>query len=113
MAIHAPCGLAMLLTLGSPALAGDCRLALVLAFDVSESVDHVEDRFQRVGLAQALVAPEVMRAFLAGEPVALYVFQWAGEDSQVTLLPGWQMIRSEEDLARVAAVIVATDTNSG
>ena len=109
MTIPAAWGLAMLVGLACPALAGECRLALVLALDVSGSVDKVEDRFQREGLAQALVAPQVVQAFLAGDPVALYVFQWAGEDSQVALLPGWHMIRSGEDLARVAAIIAATE----
>ena len=109
MALHATRSLAAIAGLASPAGAEDCRLALVLALDVSESVDSFEDRFQREGLAQALVAPEVVRAFLAGEPVALYVFQWAGEDFQVMLVPDWQMIRSEKDLARIATVIAATE----
>ncbi len=109
MTLPAAWGLAMLVGLACPALAGECRLALVLALDVSGSVDKVEDRFQREGLAQALVAPQVVQAFLAGDPVALYVFQWAGEDSQVALLPGWHMIRSGEDLAHIAAIIAATE----
>ena len=114
MAARFAWGLSAVLGLACPALAGDCRLALVLALDVSGSVNEVEDRLQCEGLAQALVAPEVERAFLAGEPVALYVFQWAGEDVQVTLGPGWQMIRSEEDLAHVAAVILSNkETPSG
>ena len=109
MIIPAVWGLATLLGLACPALAGECRLALVLALDVSGSVNEVEDRFQREGLARALLGPEVVRAFLAGDPVALYAFTWAGENSQVALLPGWQLIRSEEDLARVGAVIAATE----
>ena len=94
MATYAAWSLAMLLGLGSPALANDCRLALVLALDVSASVDSHEDRLQREGLARALVAPEVVRAFLAGAPVALYVFEWSGPLHQVTFPPGWQMAGS-------------------
>jgi hypothetical protein len=105
MAIHATCGLATLLGLASPAFAGDCRLALVLALDVSASVDSHEDRLQREGLAGALVAPEVVRAFLAGAPVALYVFEWSGPLHQVTVLPGWQLVDSEEDLVRIGAAL--------
>jgi hypothetical protein len=105
-----PAILSSALSLGpaGPAQAQDCRLALVLALDVSESVDYLEDRFQRRGLAQALLAPEVVRAFVSSEPVALYVFEWAGEHSQVMLVPGWQMIQSEEDLARIAEAIAAS-----
>ena len=108
MATYAAGSLAILLGLGSPALAGDCRLALVLALDVSASVDIHEDRLQREGLARALVAPEVVRAFLAGAPVALYVFEWSGPLHQVTTQPGWQLVGSEEDLVRIGAVIASS-----
>jgi hypothetical protein len=100
--------MALLLTLAVPAQAEDCRLALVLALDVSSSVDASEDHLQREGLARALVAPEVAQAFLASEPVALYVFEWSGPYHQVALGPGWQMVRSEGDLARIAATIAAS-----
>ena len=40
-----------------------CRLALVLALDVSSSVDATEDQLQRAGLAAALRAPAVQEAF--------------------------------------------------
>lgn len=41
-----------------------CRLALVLAMDVSSSVDAAEDQLQRAGLAAALIDPDVQAAFL-------------------------------------------------
>lgn len=53
-----------------------CRLALVLAMDVSNSVDADEYALQRLGLAAALRAPAVRDAFFASEdPVALAVFE--------------------------------------
>jgi hypothetical protein len=107
MAIRAAASLATLLGLASPALAGDCRLALVLALDVSSSVDRTEHELQRQGLAGALVAPEVVRAFLTGDPVALYVFEWSGPAAQTALLPDWVLVESAEDLARLAAALVA------
>jgi hypothetical protein len=88
-----------------PASAQDCRLALVLAIDVSSSVDAAEDRLQRKGLARALVAPEVMRAFLSGDPVALYAFEWSGQRSHVALTHGWEMVEAEGDLRRIAGAI--------
>lgn len=99
--------LAALLGLSPPAWAENCRLALVLALDVSSSVDSQEDRLQRGGLAGALLAPEVVQAFLVGEPVALYVFEWSGPTSQVTMSPGWQMVDDQDDLARIAATVAA------
>lgn len=101
---------ALLLAAWGVALAGsaaaqECRLALVLALDVSSSVDAREDRFQRDGLAKALTSPEVAAAFLAGDPVALTAFEWSGSRAQAMLLPGWSMVRSEEDLGRIATAI--------
>jgi hypothetical protein len=93
---------------GALAQAQDCRLALVLALDVSESVNEREDRLQRQGLAQALVNPEVVQAFLLGGAVEIYVFEWWGENSLEVIGSGWQRIESEEDLIRVAATIAAT-----
>ncbi|MEQ8255006.1 MULTISPECIES: DUF1194 domain-containing protein [Roseovarius] len=57
-----------------------CRLALVLAVDVSSSVDAAEYDLQRVGLAAALDAEEVRHAILRGAPghVALAVYEWSG-----------------------------------
>ncbi len=86
-----------------------CRLALLLALDVSASVDRHEDRLQRTGLAQALIAPEVEAAFLAyGERhVALAVYEWSGRYQQDLLL-GWTEIADADDLARAAATIATS-----
>lgn len=85
-----------------------CRLALVLALDVSSSVDAEEDRLQRSGLAAALLAPEVEAAFFSGrDPVALQVFEWSGQQNQTDLLD-WTMIETPADLRRVASVLAAS-----
>ena len=102
-------GAAVALVLAGPALAGDCRLALVLAIDISSSVDEEEDRLQREGLAGALMAPEVERAFLAGDPVAVFAFEWSGSRVQTPLLPGWVTVRSEAELAAVAEAIAESE----
>jgi hypothetical protein len=96
------------LSLGRAADAGECRLALVLALDISSSVDRAEDRLQREGLAGAILAPPVARAFLAGDPVAVYAFEWSGITGQAALLPGWEVVESEEDLRRVAEAIAGS-----
>jgi hypothetical protein len=94
------------MALTGEASAQDCRLALVLALDVSSSVDESEDRLQREGLARAMLAPEVRRAFFAGDPVALFVFEWSGQHSHVPLLPGWVLLESEAELERAAGTIL-------
>ncbi len=85
--------------------AAECRLALVLAIDVSSSVDDGEDRLQRGGLAAALIAPEVQRAFLAGNlPVALAAYEWSGRYNQ-SLLLDWRLIEGPGDLLVAAEAI--------
>jgi hypothetical protein len=89
--------------------AAECRLALILALDISASVDRREDGLQRGGLARALVAPEVRDAFLAapGQAVWLTVFEWSGPRSQAELLP-WLEIASADDLDLAAGAIAAS-----
>ena len=109
---------ALLMVAWGAALAGGaeaegCRLALVLALDVSVSVNAEEDRLQREGLARAMLAPEVARAFLAGDPVAVFAFEWSGARSQRPLLPGWVLIENETDLAGLAGAIAASERTVG
>ena len=79
-----------------------CRLALVLAMDVSSSVDDVEDQLQRRGLAAALVSPQVIDAFfISTDPVALQVFEWSGPGHQTDIID-WTMIQSPADLLAVS-----------
>lgn len=79
-----------------------CRLALVLAMDVSSSVDDAEDALQRQGLANALLAQEVQSAFFSSpDPVALTIFEWSGQNRQTDIVP-WTVIATPEDLIAVS-----------
>lgn len=90
----------------SPAAA--CRLALLLALDVSSSVDATEDRLQRGGLVAALTSPEVRAAFFAVDaPVALAVFEWSGRYNQEVVLE-WILIDSPAALLTAAETIAAS-----
>jgi hypothetical protein len=89
-----------------PAAAG-CRLALAIGLDVSRSVDRREDGLQIEGLADALLAPAVQRAFMAGpEPVALAVYEWSGAGDQRLILP-WTTITDASALDLAARTILA------
>lgn len=83
-----------------------CRQALALGLDVSASIDNGEYELQMKGLANAFLAKEVQRAFLAvpGAPVRLHVFIWAGQGGPLTILP-WTEIEDETDLIEVANVL--------
>lgn len=99
--------LALLVGLSAPANAQNCRLALLLALDVSSSVDAVEDRQQREGLAAALIDPEVMDAILApGGHVTLAAYEWSGRYKQSMVLD-WTVLDTP------AAVLAAAERISG
>lgn len=97
---------ALCLAFGLAGRAADagCRLALVLALDVSSSVDAKEYELQRIGLAAALDAPEVRHAILEGAAgyVALSVFEWSGFH-QHKLQLDWSALRSSADIDRAVA----------
>jgi Protein of unknown function (DUF1194) len=95
---------ALAAVLAAPA-AADCRLALVLAMDVSRSVNATDFAIQTEGLAIALEDPAVRAAFfLYDGQVALSAFQWSGEAHQDLLLD-WTLISSEIELdAAIGAI---------
>lgn len=88
------------------AAASECRLALVLALDVSASVDADEYDLQRLGLAAALDAADVRGAILRGQggDVALSVFEWSGRYQQETHLD-WTLLRSHADIDRAVVAL--------
>lgn len=73
-----------------------CATALVLAVDVSNSIDAGEYNIQVEGLADALLDREIREALVAGE-VALTVIQWSGAGRQEVTLP-WQRMRTDGDV---------------
>lgn len=86
-----------------PAPARSCEVALVLAVDVSGSVDAWEYRLQTEGLARALRAPDVAEAMLRAR-AAVTVTQWSGVDQQQLSVP-WTRVQEPADLSRLAARI--------
>lgn len=92
---------AALTLLAGPAFA-ECRQALVLAIDVSASVDRKEYQLQSQGLAYALRDSEVREAFLRpGPPVWVAVFEWSSADYQ-RLLVDWTAVEDAPTLDRIA-----------
>ena len=89
-------------TLATPALA-DCRLALVLALDVSASVDAQEYDLQANGMARALLSPAVANVILEDptRPIALSVFVWSGP-GDIALVTDWTLIDRPDTLQSLA-----------
>jgi hypothetical protein len=90
----------------SPAMAVDT--ALVLAVDVSYSMDPDEQALQREGYVQALMSREFMQALKLGASgrVAITYFEWANVGDQKILLP-WRLIDGPETADAVAAELAA------
>lgn len=79
--------------------AQSCRQALVLALDVSGSVNGLEYSQQVAGLAAALNHPDVRELILVGAdaPVSLAVFEWSSRNHQLVILP-WTSLDTPEAL---------------
>ena len=79
---------------------------LVLAVDVSYSMDMDELALQREGYAQAIVSKEFLQALKNGPHgrIAITYFEWAGQSDQKILMP-WRMIDGPESADAVAAEI--------
>lgn len=97
--------IALLVCLTSPAQSA-CRHALVLALDVSGSVDAREYRLQMNGLATALLDPKVQQIILSdpSAPISLAVFEWSGRNYQ-RLIQDWVVVEQPSDLERTASFL--------
>ncbi len=87
--------LASLLLLPAPARA--CSVALVLAMDVSGSVDAKEYALQMTGLSDALGDPLVSEALVNANALVALV-QWSGRSRQEVSIP-WTAIDTRADVA--------------
>jgi hypothetical protein len=77
---------------------------VVLAVDVSYSMDPDEQALQREGYVQALTSREFMQALKAGTNgrIAVTYFEWANVGDQKILVP-WRLIDGPESAGAVAA----------
>jgi hypothetical protein len=81
---------------------------LVIAVEVSYSMDPEEQALQREGYVQALTSREFMQALHEGAngKIAVTYFEWAGEFDQKIVMP-WRLIEGPDSAAAVAAEIAA------
>ncbi len=79
-------------------------VALVLAVDVSGSVDEMRYRVQMEGIARALEDEDVVKSILGGEHGSILVAMLAWADTSTEVMP-WQVIASRADALRVAQSI--------
>jgi hypothetical protein len=101
---------AVILLLPGPAAAAEetVDLRLVLAADVSRSINPDEFRLQREGYAAALTDRRVLEAIQSGpnRSIAITYIEWSGYDEQSVLLD-WTVLRDEGTTSEAAARILA------
>jgi uncharacterized protein DUF1194 len=90
-----------------PARAEAVDLALVLAADVSRSIDDDEFKLQRKGYAAAITNPRVLQAIAASPhgAIAICFVEWSGPEEQ-QVVAEWTVIRDGESAAGFAATLV-------
>jgi hypothetical protein len=78
-------------------------LLLVLAADISRSVDERKFRLQREGYAAAVTHPRVVRAMTAGPTgrIALCFMEWASDGEQIVVID-WLSVGGEGEAQAVA-----------
>ena len=94
-----------------PAAAQDLPvdLELVLAVDISGSVDEAEAKLQREGYIAALRHPQVIEAIQGGmfRRIALTYVEWAGDYYQRTMLD-WTLVENAADANALADALAET-----
>ena len=98
-----------------PAVAAErtVDLELVLAADISGSMDSQEAALQREGFVRALRHPEVLKAIQGGQlgRIAVTYVEWAGPHFQSTLV-GFTEIANAEDAAAFAAEVARPEIST-
>src|SRR5258708_23716475 len=89
--------------------ASSVDLELVLAVDVSYSMDMDELAIQREGYAQAIISKEFLQALKTGPTgkIAITYFEWAASSDQKIIIP-WRVIDGPETADAVAREIMKT-----
>ena len=100
--------LALILAVRPVGAAERVDLALILAVDVSRSIDSEEYDLQKQGYAQALVDPRVMNAIRSGphRAIAIAYVEWSDVASQETVVD-WSVLSDEESAQVFTAAVLA------
>ncbi len=90
------------------------NVELVIAVDVSYSMDMDELAIQREGYAQAIVSKDFLQALRAGpgSKVAVTYFEWSMSGDEKIIIP-WRVIDGPESADAVAAEIMKTPVRRG
>jgi Protein of unknown function (DUF1194) len=100
--------LPLLLSLAPPAAAVAVDVELVLAVDVSKSIDDQEFELQRRGYADAFRDRRVVNVIRGGaeQRIAVTFVEWSGADAQAVIV-GWTLINDAASAAAFADKVLA------
>ena len=106
----------LMLTPSGPAAPTDgpaVDLLLVLAADVSRSIDADKYELQRKGYAAAMSDPEVLRAIASGPHgrIAVAFVEWAGSGSQKLVIP-WTAVGDAAEARAFGAAVAGAPASS-
>ena len=100
----------------APTAKGGLRvdLELVLAVDVSGSIDEVESRLQRKGYVDAFTSPEVLSTIRSGfhKRIAVTYFELAGFERHLTLID-WTLVSGPKSARKFAGDLAAKPRSVG
>lgn len=99
--------LSVALAAGPARAAEAVDVALVLAADVSRSIDDGEFQLQRRGYADGITSPRVLTAIQAGvhHAIAICFVEWAGPEEQMVVAK-WTVIRDGESASEFAQTLL-------
>jgi len=91
-----------------PARAEKVDLELILAVDISGSIDYQEAQLQRQGYLKALVDPRIVKIITSGERrrIAITYIEWAGSHYQ-SVVADWAVIRDMPSAKAFAAAVAS------
>ena len=97
----------LLIAVPPQAQQADCEVALVMAMDVSRSVDAAEFDLIRHGTAEAFRNPDIGQLIARMDGgVLITVTQWSGAGQQRQMIP-WRHVETVDDLRALAGEIDA------
>ncbi len=98
----------LLFTVAGTAHGAGVDLEVILAADVSRSIDDAEFDLQRKGYSAALTDPRVLAAIRgrSGAAIGVCFIEWSGDEDQQVVID-WTELRDEEDAGAISAAILA------
>ncbi len=86
--------------------AAEVDVELILAVDISQSMDDDEQKVQRKGYVSALTSPEVLEAIAIGPTgrIAVSYVEWGGDGEQY-VIADWQIIDGPETASTFASKV--------